>query len=565
MPESTNSTVHWAPPTCTPENWSNESALAVLVALAIGCLAHPRGSLTFNKSGRIWRLSPHLGLVEALNLIFKLLIGLVRCSSLRVACVTLLAIRYGNSWTWPEYTACQEAWEKQQAKKEGRSITGGKTSGDSIEISAMSGARGPHTVDEDDIPSVGRSATIEAEEGRANVDLHRRTNRAAGPHDETENIIENRDGNSTENAPQASPDAIFLVQLREAERYEKGLVFRILVWIPMLFSLLKILSGTGGWTIWGPKVCGSMFFYSWFVTELITIAASWRQLSEKQREAALKLGRLWRKSLEVFELRHTKTKLNTELRSLWARQHQLDTVRREKIRHKWWESQHETMKSVAEFLAIEASQRQQSKERDDNFSKRYELKEEEKETFETALIDPRNLFLLWELKGPFLLGRICCTILLGFNAWPLVAKTASMYFIPYWRYYTWVDSFLWRPDWSDSRKLWMSPVEISILYPFVVVPLILYAVVYFVLVYSVVSPWALHVFNILCCGIPGVILRRGAGTRSTKLFDMDGLVPGYLALGQAILTILRFTRVLNDYASYDCSTTTRASWYDWTL
>jgi hypothetical protein len=50
-----------------------------------------------------------------------------------------------------------------------------------------------------------------------------------------------------------------------------------------------------------------------------------------------------------------------------------------------------------------------------------------------------------------------------------------------------------------------------------------------------------------------------------KMEDMDCLVTGYLALLQAILTVLRYTRVLNDYASYDCSTTTKASWYDWTL
>jgi hypothetical protein len=122
-------------------------------------------------------------------------------------------------------------------------------------------------------------------------------------------------------------------------------------------------------------------------------------------------------------------------------------------------------------------------------------------------------------------------------------------------------SFLYEPDWSYSTKSWMTPVELFVLIFFVVFPFFFYASVYFTRVYSVVFPWALHVLNPLCYGIPGMILRRGAG--AMKLVDMDGLVPGYLALGQAILTILRFTRVLNDYASYDCSTTTQASWYDW--
>jgi hypothetical protein len=122
MAESSNSTIPWAPPICTPENWSNGSALAVLVALAIGCLAHPRGSLTFNKSGRIWRLSPHLGIVEALNLVSKLLVGLMRGYSMHVVCVTLLAIREGYSWTSTEYDSYQEAWKEQQTEKGEESV-----------------------------------------------------------------------------------------------------------------------------------------------------------------------------------------------------------------------------------------------------------------------------------------------------------------------------------------------------------------------------------------------------------------------------------------------------------
>jgi hypothetical protein len=468
MAESSNSTITWAPPTCTPEHWSNGSALAILIALAVGCLAHPRGSLTFNKSGRIWRLSPHLGFVEALNLASKLLVAFRRGYSLHVACVTLLAIRYGNSWTSTEYNSYQEAYEKQQTKKKENSVTENQTFGDSVEMRAISGAQEQQGVDEDVIPSVGRSATIEAEEGRANVNLHRRTHQAAGPHNEDENTHENRDGNSTKKPQQASPDAIFLSQLEETEQYEKDLTFRLLVWIPMLLSLVKIFSVTGGWSVWGPKVCGCMFFCSWFVTELITIVASRQQLSEKQRDTALRLGRLWRKSLEVFEVRYAKTKLSTELRALWVQQHQLNMVRRGKTQRKWWESQQEKMKWVAELLAIEASTRQRSKESWDVATELTKLKEEEKGTFETALIDPRRIFLPWELEGPFILSRICCTILLGFNAWPLVSKTVSMYFIPYWRYYSWTDSFLWQPDWSYSTKSWMSPVEFFVLTVFVI-------------------------------------------------------------------------------------------------
>ena len=156
----------------------------------------------------------------------------MRGYSLHVACVTLLAIRYGNSWTSTEYNSYQEAWEDKQTKKEDNSLIENQTFGDSVEMRAISGAQEQQAVDEDVIPSMGRNATIEAEEGRANVNLHRRTNRAAGPHNEDENILENRDGNSkilTKKAPEASLDAIFLSQLRETERYEKDLTFHLLV------------------------------------------------------------------------------------------------------------------------------------------------------------------------------------------------------------------------------------------------------------------------------------------------------------------------------------------------
>ena len=115
----------------------------------------------------------------------------------------------------------------------------------------------------------------------------------------------------------------------------------------------------------------------------------------------------------------------------------------------------------------------------------------------------------------------------------------------------------------------MTPVELFVLIVFffllivfVFYPFFFYAAPYFALIYFVAFPLPLYVLNLLCYGIMGMILRRGAGPM--KLADMDGLVPGYLALGQAILTISRFTRLLNDYASYDCSNTTQTSWYDWT-
>lgn len=236
MSEASNFTSTWVPPACNPENWSNESALAVLFALAIGCLAHPRGSLTYNKSCRIWRLFPHLGFVEALNLISQAIAGVCRRYSLNIICVTLLSVRAENSWTTTEYVAFQEDWRKEQRQENHRiaNVSEGLGQGDDVEL----------------IPPVGRSQTIEAEEGRANIDLHRRITRVGGT------LGRNDSKDLSEEAQEASPDAIFLAQLEETERYEKEFAFRVMAWIPILLSTVKLCAVKGYGGIWGPKVCG---------------------------------------------------------------------------------------------------------------------------------------------------------------------------------------------------------------------------------------------------------------------------------------------------------------------
>jgi len=266
----------------------------------------------------------------------------------------------------------------------------------------------------------------------------------------------------------------------------------------MLLSAVKLSAVKGSGGIWGPKVCGWMFFVSWFVAEIVTVVASRHQLSEAEREKALILSRQWRKT--------------------WS------------------------------------------------------LRAERQKTIEDALINPFLILVCFsEVDGRFILGRIICTILLGFNAWPLVAQTAGSYFFPYWKYFFWVESFLWQPDWSLFWRFCMIPVELSMLLGFVFCPFIFYALFYFGLVYLITAPWAfvllslLRAFLALRRGTPASTLRVSPWWQAMKMEDMDCWVPGYLALLQAILTVLRYTRVLNDYASYDFSTTTKASWYDWTL
>jgi hypothetical protein len=459
---SSNATSPWVPPACSSENWSNGSALAVLFGLAIAGLAHPRGSLTYNKSGRIWRLSPHLAFVEALNLVSNTVWALRRGHSLHIICVTLLAVRAGNSMTSIEYELFQEEWREKQReeRQESTSISHGS----------------------EPIPTVGRSNTIEAEEGRANVDLHRRITRVGGP-------LRGDPEEASEGVQDAPPDTLFLAQLEETERYEKGFTLRAVAWIPILLAALKMIAVTGGWSLWGPKVCGWMFFVSWFITELVFIRASRHRLSTNEREKVLSLSREWRKS---------------------------------------WFLPWEKMKSVNAALC---------------FSDDYK-------------------------KDSFELGPVACTVLLGFNSWPLIHTPLGVYARAVWRAYIWTVNHTLVGERSDWALLILIPLS-SFLSTFGLMIFAYPSSLYFFLIYFGTSGWVLYVMEIgvlFQAGRLGVSENRlSRWGKAMKVDDSDGLVAGHLAFLQAFLTVLRYARVLNDYASYDCSMTTQAAWYDWTL
>jgi hypothetical protein len=164
-----------------------------------------------------------------LNLISQAVAGVWRGYSLSIICVILLSVRAGNSWTTTEYMAFQEDWRKEQRQENHRiaNVSEGLGQGDDVEL----------------IPPVGRSQTIEAEEGRANIDLHRRITRVG------ETLGRNDPKDLSEEAQEESPDAIFFAQLEETERYEKGFTFRVMAWIPMLLSAVKLsaFKGYGGY------------------------------------------------------------------------------------------------------------------------------------------------------------------------------------------------------------------------------------------------------------------------------------------------------------------------------
>jgi hypothetical protein len=150
-----------------------------------------------------------------------------------------------------------------------------------------------------------------------------------------------------------------------------------------------------------------------------------------------------------------------------------------------------------------------------HWRKTWSLGAERQKIIEDAVINPFMIFLCFsEVDGGFILGRMTCTILLGFNAWPLVAQTAGSYFFPYWKCFLWLDSFLWQPDWSLFWRFCMIPGELSMLFGFVFLPVHFLCSFYFGLVYLIISPWALVLLNLLCSFL---ILRRGTPASTLRV------------------------------------------------
>lgn len=104
---TTRATASTQRPVCTNNNWAPSSAFYFLLALALGCLSHPRGSVIFTRSSRVWRLSPLFLLIENV----QILIHIFQCArsqgwrALRVYAYAILALREGNAWCQGEYDA----------------------------------------------------------------------------------------------------------------------------------------------------------------------------------------------------------------------------------------------------------------------------------------------------------------------------------------------------------------------------------------------------------------------------------------------------------------------------
>jgi len=250
---------------CPPTSWAPSSAFYFLLSLALGCISHPRGSLTFNRSSRAWRLSPIFLLIENI----KILTQLFQCvrsrerrwnwKAVRIYAFAILALREGNAWRQGEYDAFfgEEGNERFLVGEGGggQEFVAVRRDGEIAE-----GGGGGEGVQRDGIEPEGsrltRRATDRMEEGRrsapvANAELSRvgdPTKLSLEDWFTIGSCVPSRNGHRalTEGETLIAKrkakrllDARFRRNLEQVQDYEKGPTFRLILWYPMVVQLRR--------------------------------------------------------------------------------------------------------------------------------------------------------------------------------------------------------------------------------------------------------------------------------------------------------------------------------------
>lgn len=243
------SAVQTSPP-CTDANWSAGSAFFTLTALTIGYIAHPRGCLVWNRSGRMWRLSPVFALIEACFVFERIIQGLLWANvSFPVVCHTLMAVRIGNSWQPSDIKAFLKKMDDHTDEE-----TGFGSNGDGNEMAILNGYR--HI-------------------GHLPPEIEREYHRTC--------------------------DKIFQEHLNLVRDFERGPSFRVFIWLPMILQVMKLAIVDGSGAIF-TQIIGWIYFGAWLSIEILMITISQRPLTARERLQATSLSRRWRKSFETPDL-----------------------------------------------------------------------------------------------------------------------------------------------------------------------------------------------------------------------------------------------------------------------
>jgi hypothetical protein len=303
---------------CPPTSWAPSSAFYFLLSLALGCISHPRGSLTFNRSSRAWRLSPIFLLIENI----KILTQLFQCvrsqgwrwngKAVRIYAFAILALREGNVWRQGEYDAFfgeegnerflvgEEDGEEEfvVVRRDGEIVEGGG-SGEGIQRDGI-GPGGSR------LSRITRRATDRMEEGRGSPPAASAECSIAGdptrlsledwftigsrvPSSKGRRALTEGETMIAKRKAKRLLDARFRRNLEQVQDYEKGPTFRLSLWYPMVVQLAKAASVSGArFTI----SMGMIYLASFLVIEGCLFAAR-KPLNDDDRVKALKLLREW--------------------------------------------------------------------------------------------------------------------------------------------------------------------------------------------------------------------------------------------------------------------------------
>uniref|UniRef100_A0A093W2Z6 Uncharacterized protein n=1 Tax=Talaromyces marneffei PM1 TaxID=1077442 RepID=A0A093W2Z6_TALMA len=227
------------PQLCTDANWSAGT--------------HPRGCLFWNRSGRMWRLTPAFAFLELCIIWKRVALSLWERVPFRVIAHTLMAVRVGNSW---HPSDIKEFLQKTRETTDGEAqlLSTGETH-----------IHGPYR-------PLGRFK----------------------PRDELRYY--------------ATCDLIFQEHLNIVGDFERGPSFRIFIWIPMVLQAIKlgIVGGPGAILT---QVAGWVYFMAWLSIEILMIAIAERPLTVPERERATSLSRRWRKNFETPDLKNDLSEL----------------------------------------------------------------------------------------------------------------------------------------------------------------------------------------------------------------------------------------------------------------
>ncbi|QKX53508.1 uncharacterized protein TRUGW13939_00587 [Talaromyces rugulosus] len=262
------------PQPCIDANWSAGSAFFTLTALIFGYIAHPRGCLFWNRSGRMWRLTPVFAFLELCIVWKRIALSLWKKVPFRVICYTLMAVRVGNSWHPSEI---KEFLHKTRE-------------------------------DEDEEAQLIPPADTSALDGNTNLDQTRQSDRRQNEDVYPEHSVATTTASSPYRPRAFAPrdelryhetcDRIFQEHLNIVSDFERGPSFRIFIWIPMVLQATKLVIVGGPGAIL-TQVAGWVYFIAWLSIEILMITIAERPLTELERTRATTLSRQWRKHFET--------------------------------------------------------------------------------------------------------------------------------------------------------------------------------------------------------------------------------------------------------------------------